>query len=880
MQKLGLNEIREKFLSFFESKGHLRLPSFPLVPQNDSSLLLINAGMAPLKPYFTGKEVPPAKRVTTCQKCIRTPDIEQVGQTARHGTFFEMLGNFSFGDYFKMDATKWAWEFATEVLEMPKDRIWVSVYNDDYEAADIWTNHVGVSKDRIVYLGKDDNFWEIGTGPCGPCSELYYDRGEEYGCGSPDCAVGCDCDRFVEFWNLVFTQFDKDENGTYNKLDHPNIDTGMGLERIACIMQGTTSIFEVDTIRKVLDAAAEIAGVKYGEDNQIDTSLRVITDHIRSTVFMTADGVLPSNEGRGYVLRRLLRRAARHGKMLGINEMFLYKLARVVADESMTAYPELDQNFAYIESVIKSEEARFDETIDQGILILNQYMEEMKQSGTKELDGEKAFKLYDTYGFPIDLTKEIMGENGFVVATKLFDDLLNEQRTKSKVARGNMDDAAWENDIFIDVEGSTVFDGYAKLKGTSNVLAIAKGSERVEEAEAGEEVTLVLDRSTFYAESGGQVGDTGIIESDDSSLKVIDTKKSNGKFLHICKVENGVVKIGDKVTTLVDKERRQSIKRNHSAVHLVQAALREVLGKHVAQAGSYVDEYRFRFDFSHYQPLTEDEILKVGMLVNKKIMEAIPVECFEEDVATAKSMGAMALFSEKYGSRVRVVKMGDFSTELCGGCHVENTGKLGLMKILSETGVSAGVRRIEGVTGYNVILQMREKSKLIDDVSSVLKTNPSDLLNRAEGIVAELKDARHEIDSLKSKLAKNSVDDILGNTEDIGGVKVVTKILDDNIDMNTMREIGDNIKNKIPNAFVVLASKIGEKVNLISMASKEAIDKGANAGAVISEIAKQLGGGGGGKPDSAQAGGKKPEKTEAVMKNVSDILKKHQEKNK
>lgn len=880
MQKLGLNEIREKFLSFFESKGHLRLPSFPLVPQNDSSLLLINAGMAPLKPYFTGKEVPPAKRVTTCQKCIRTPDIEQVGQTARHGTFFEMLGNFSFGDYFKMDATKWAWEFATEVLEMPKDRIWVSVYNDDYEAADIWTNHVGVSKDRIVYLGKDDNFWEIGTGPCGPCSELYYDRGEEYGCGSPDCAVGCDCDRFVEFWNLVFTQFDKDENGTYNKLDHPNIDTGMGLERIACIMQGTTSIFEVDTIRKVLDAAAEIAGVKYGEDNQIDTSLRVITDHIRSTVFMTADGVLPSNEGRGYVLRRLLRRAARHGKMLGINEMFLYKLARVVADESMTAYPELDQNFAYIESVIKSEEARFDETIDQGILILNQYMEEMKQSGTKELDGEKAFKLYDTYGFPIDLTKEIMGENGFVVATKLFDDLLNEQRTKSKVARGNMDDAAWENDIFIDVEGSTVFDGYAKLKGTSNVLAIAKGSERVEEAEAGEEVTLVLDRSTFYAESGGQVGDTGIIESDDASLKVIDTKKSNGKFLHVCKVENGVVKVGDKVTTLVDKERRQSIKRNHSAVHLVQAALREVLGKHVAQAGSYVDEYRFRFDFSHYQPLTEDEILKLGMLVNKKIMEAIPVECFEEDVATAKSMGAMALFSEKYGSRVRVVKMGDFSTELCGGCHVENTGKLGLMKILSETGVSAGVRRIEGVTGYNVILQMREKSKLIDDVSSVLKTNPSDLLNRAEGIVAELKDARHEIDSLKSKLAKNSVDDILGNTEDIGGVKVVTKILDDNIDMNTMREIGDNIKNKIPNAFVVLASKIGEKVNLISMASKEAIDKGANAGAVISEIAKQLGGGGGGKPDSAQAGGKKPEKTEEVMKNVSDILKKHQEKNK
>ena len=880
MKKYGVNELRKMFLDFMESKGHLVLKSFSLVPQGDKSVLLINAGMTPLKPYFTGAEKPPRTRVSTCQKCIRTGDIENVGKTARHGTFFEMLGNFSFGDYFKREAIHWSWEFLTEVVGLDASRLYPSVYLEDDEAFDIWNKEIGIPAERIFKFGKEDNFWEHGAGPCGPCSELYYDRGEEYGCGSPDCAVGCDCDRFVEFWNLVFTQFDKDENGTYNKLDHPNIDTGMGLERIACIMQGTTSIFEVDTIRKVLDAAAEIAGVKYGEDNQIDTSLRVITDHIRSTVFMTADGVLPSNEGRGYVLRRLLRRAARHGKMLGINEMFLYKLARVVADESMTAYPELDQNFAYIESVIKSEEARFDETIDQGILILNQYMEEMKQSGTKELDGEKAFKLYDTYGFPIDLTKEIMGENGFVVATKLFDDLLNEQRTKSKVARGNMDDAAWENDIFIDVEGSTVFDGYAKLKGTSNVLAIAKGSERVEEAEAGEEVTLVLDRSTFYAESGGQVGDTGIIESDDASLKVIDTKKSNGKFLHVCKVENGVVKVGDKVTTLVDKERRQSIKRNHSAVHLVQAALREVLGKHVAQAGSYVDEYRFRFDFSHYQPLTEDEILKVGMLVNKKIMEAIPVECFEEDVATAKSMGAMALFSEKYGSRVRVVKMGDFSTELCGGCHVENTGKLGLMKILSETGVSAGVRRIEGVTGYNVILQMREKSKLIDDVSSVLKTNPSDLLNRAEGIVAELKDARHEIDSLKSKLAKNSVDDILGNTEDIGGVKVVTKILDDNIDMNTMREIGDNIKNKIPNAFVVLASKIGEKVNLISMASKEAIDKGANAGAVISEIAKQLGGGGGGKPDSAQAGGKKPEKTEEVMKNVSDILKKHQEKNK
>ncbi len=880
MEKLGLNEIREKFLSFFESKGHLRLPSFPLVPQNDASLLLINAGMAPLKPYFTGKEVPPAKRVTTCQKCIRTPDIEQVGLTSRHGTFFEMLGNFSFGDYFKMDATKWAWEFITEVLEIPKDRLWVSVYEDDYEAEDIWVNHVGVSKDRIVHLGKDDNFWEIGTGPCGPCSEIYYDRGEEYGCGSPDCAVGCDCDRYVEFWNLVFTQFDKDENGTYNKLDHPNIDTGMGLERIACIMQGTTSIFEVDTIRRVLDAAAEMAGVKYGEDKHTDTSLRVITDHIRSIVFMTADGVLPSNEGRGYVLRRLLRRAARHGRLLGIKGTFLYKLARVVANESMSAYPELDANFEYIESVIKSEEERFNNTIDQGMQIIKSYIEEMKQSGISELDGERAFKLYDTYGFPIDLTREIMGENGFVVAETMFKELLNKQRATSKTARGNNDDTAWENDIFIDIKDATIFEGYQKFNGKSKLLAIAKGDERVQKAEKDDEVVIVLDRSVLYAESGGQVGDTGYINTDSASVRVKDVTKKNGKFHHHCVVQNGEISVGETVSVSVDAERRKAIMRNHSAVHLVQAALRQVLGKHVAQAGSYVDEHRFRFDFSHFQAMTIEEQLKVGTLVNDKIMECIKIDCFEEDIATARTMGAMALFSEKYGKRVRVVRMGDFSIELCGGTHAANTGNLGIMRILSESGVAAGVRRIEGTTGHNVIELCRNQSLLLYDVAKTLKTGQADLLGRAEGVMNELRDRKHEIEGLKSKLAKSSLGNALEDAEEVDGIKVVTQVLDDGVDMNTMREIGDNLKAKLPNSLIVLASKAGEKVNLISMTSKEAIEKGAHAGKVISEVAKELGGGGGGRPDSAQAGGRLPEKVEEALKNVRSILEKHIKKDK
>lgn len=872
MQKLGLNEIREKYLSFFESKGHLRLPSFPLVPQSDASLLLINAGMAPLKPYFTGKETPPSKRVTTCQKCIRTADIENVGHTARHGTFFEMLGNFSFGDYFKSEATSWAWEFVTKVLEIPTDRLWVSVYEGDEEAVEIWTKKVGVDRDRIVYMGKEDNFWEIGTGPCGPCSEIYYDRGEEYGCGKPDCKVGCDCDRYVEFWNLVFTQFDKDEDGNYNKLAHPNIDTGMGLERIACIMQGVTSIFEVDTIRKVLDSAAETAGIKYGDSEKNDVSLRVITDHIRSTVFLVSDGVLPSNEGRGYVLRRLLRRAARHGKLLGIDGTFLYKLAKVVAEESKSAYPELEDKFEYIEKVIKTEEERFAETIDQGIEILKQYIDELKQAGKTELDGDKAFKLYDTYGFPIDLTKEILEEQEMTVAEKTFEDLMTEQRERARQARGDMEGAAWEDDIFKSIEGNTVFDGYTKYEEEAEVLGISVGGERVESAKTGDEVTLVLDRTTFYAESGGQVADTGVIEGEDCKIAVTDVKKQNGKFLHKGKVLSGSVSAGDKVTAKIDAAKREAIRRNHTAVHLIQAALRKVLGNHVVQSGSYVDEKRFRFDFSHFAPMTKEELTEVGKLVNQKIFEAIDVETMEMDQKAARDMGAMALFSEKYGDVVRVVKIDDYSIELCGGCHAANTGALGLMQITSEAGVAAGVRRIEGVTGAEILSLINEKDETINKTAEILRTNPASLVSRAESVSEELKEQKHEIERLKSKLAQGATAGIADGAEEVDGIKVIAKLLDDGMDMNTMREVGDKVKESVSNALIVLASKAGGKVNLVSMATKDAVKSGAHAGRIISEVAKQLGGGGGGKPDSAQAGGKNPEKVNEALSGVKDIL--------
>ncbi len=872
MEKLGLNEIREKYLSFFESKEHLRLPSFPLVPQGDASLLLINAGMAPLKPYFLGKETPPKKRVTTCQKCIRTPDIESVGKTARHGTFFEMLGNFSFGDYFKTEVTMWAWEFITKVLEIPEDRLWVSVYEEDKETTDLWVNNVGVSPDRIVYLGKEDNFWEIGTGPCGPCSELYFDRGEEFGCGSPDCAVGCECDRFVEFWNLVFTQFDKDENGNYNRLANPNIDTGMGLERIACIMQGVTSIFEVDTIRKILDTAADMAKVEYGKDKETDVSLRVITDHIRSTVFLVSDGVLPSNEGRGYVLRRLLRRAARHGKLLGIEDAFLYKLAKTVAQESESAYPELTRNFDYIEKVIKTEEGRFAETIDQGLEILKGYMDELKASGKSELSGEQAFKLYDTYGFPIDLTIEIAKEDGFSVNEADFREKMDEQKNRARTARGDMEDAAWEEDIFAVIEGNTQFDGYEKESISAKILGIGIDGKLADSAVAGDEVILVLDKTAFYAESGGQIGDTGILENGSAVVSITDTKKKNGKFLHKGVVESGSIKVGDSIETKFDTERRLAIRRNHSAVHLLQAALKSVLGNHVAQAGSYVSEDRLRFDFSHFQAMTPEEIAEAERLVNEKVLADLTIECFEKSIDEARQMGAVALFSEKYGATVRVVKMGDYSLELCGGTHAASTGKLGLFKILSETGVAAGVRRIEAVTGLGVLKMLEEKETLIAETAQILKTSPKELSHKAEALTEELKECRREVDSLKSKMAFAAAGNLLDDAKEIGGTLVAAKLMDDNMDMNTLRETGDTLKQKQEDAVIVLASKSADKVNIIAMATAKAVAKGAHAGKIISEVAKAMGGGGGGKPESAQAGGKNPEKAEEALGLVAGIV--------
>ncbi len=872
MQKLGLNEIREKYLSFFETKEHLRLPSFPLVPQNDPSLLLINAGMAPLKPYFTGKEIPPRKRVTTCQKCIRTPDIERVGKTARHGTFFEMLGNFSFGDYFKKEVTGWAWEFITKVLEIPEDRLWVSVYEEDSEAVEIWTKLVGVNPDRIVYLGKEDNFWEIGTGPCGPCSEIYFDRGESFGCGSPDCAVGCDCDRFVEFWNLVFTQFDKDENGNYNRLEHPNIDTGMGLERIACIMQGVTSLFEVDTIKKVLNHVAKTANVKYGEDNKTDISLRVITDHIRSTVFLVSDGVLPDNEGRGYVLRRLLRRAARHGRLLGIKEPFLYRIAKTVVEESASAYPELNEKFDYIEKVIKVEEERFLKTIDQGLVILNDYITATKNDGKNILSGENVFMLYDTFGFPIDLTREIAEEVGMTVDEDGFVALMDEQKNKARKARGDMEDAGWDEDIFATIKTETVFEGYSKDEVAGNVVAIAVNGVLANSANAGDSVTIILDKTSFYAESGGQVGDVGVISSADCSIKITDTKKQNGKFLHIGMVESGKVSVNDAVVAKIDSVRRAAIKRNHSSAHLLQAALKNVLGSHVAQAGSFVSEDRVRFDFSHFSAMTSDEIANVEKIVNEHILSAIPVETLVLNIEEARKMGATALFGEKYGETVRVVKMGDFSTEFCGGCHVDNTGNIGLLKIVSESGVAAGVRRIEGVTGFGVLKQLADSELVISNISEIVKANPAEVEKKVSALVEENKGLKRELESLKDRMANSSIGTLVNEAEVVNGIKVIAHRLDDGLDMNALRNAGDNLKQKLDCAVIVLASAANGKVNLISMATPEAIKLGAHAGNIIREVAKITGGGGGGKPDSAQAGGKDAEKISEALSLVKTLL--------
>ncbi|HBM74497.1 MAG TPA: alanine--tRNA ligase [Clostridiaceae bacterium] len=873
MEYMGLNEIRQKFLDFFESKGHLVLPSFSLVPKNDKSLLLINAGMAPLKPYFTGQEMPPRRRVTTCQKCIRTGDIENVGKTARHATFFEMLGNFSFGDYFKEEVIPWAWEFTTEVLKLPKDRLWVTIYENDDEAFDIWNKKVKVPSNRIVRMGKEDNFWEIGQGPCGPCSEIYFDRGPDKGCGRPDCKIGCECDRFMEFWNLVFTQFDKDAKGNYNKLSRPNIDTGMGLERMAVIMQGVDSIFEVDTIKNILEKVCEVSNTEYGKDPKTDMSIRLITDHIRSVTFMVSDGIMPSNEGRGYVLRRLLRRAARNGKLLGIKGSFLYNLCDVVIENSMGAYPELVEKKEYIKKVIKLEEERFDETIDQGIGILDDYIKELKGEDKNMLSGDKAFKLYDTYGFPIELTVEMMGEHNIDVDMEGFGCEMEEQKLRARSARGETNYMGNDIGVYatLPAEITTTFSGYESTDGNGKVLVIVKGGDIVESAEAGSSVSVILDNTTFYSEMGGQVGDTGIIESSSFKMEVDDCKKTpNGKVIHIGKVLKGTISQGDAAQTHVDYKRRIDIARNHTATHLLHGALRKILGTHVEQAGSFVSPDRLRFDFTHFEALTAEELKRVENLVNTKIMESLEVTTIETSLKKARNMGAMALFGEKYGSVVRVVSIGDFSKELCGGTHVSNSSRIGMFKLVSESGVAAGIRRIEAVTGYGALKYVDELEASLKEAAEILKIPIKDIVKKVDAMSAEVKEKEKEIEALKLKLVSNVTDGITNSAKDIKGIKVVTAKVD--MDVDSMRELGDKLRDKLGKSLVVLASSRGGKVVFISMASKDAVSSGVHCGNLIRQVAKIANGSGGGKPDMAQAGGKEVQKIEDALDSAYAIV--------
>lgn len=876
MKALGLNEIREKYLAFFETKGHLRLKSFPLVPINDKSLLLINSGMAPMKPYFTGDEIPPRKRVTTCQKCIRTPDIDNVGKTARHGTFFEMMGNFSFGDYFKHEVIPWAWEFCTDVMEMDPEKIYVTIYLDDDEAHDIWHDVIGVPEERIVRLGKEDNFWEHGLGPCGPCSELHYDRGEEYGCGSPDCGPGCECDRYVEFWNLVFTQFDKDEEGNYNPLDHPNIDTGMGLERLATIMQGVDNIFEIDTISHILNYICEKAGVKYGEDPKKDISIRVITDHIRSVTFMIADGVMPSNEGRGYVLRRLLRRAVRHGKLLGMEELFLYDIVKEVVAVSAGAYPELAEKQDYIQKLIKIEEERFKETIDQGLNLLEKELNTLVEKEATIFPGKDAFKLYDTYGFPFDLTKEIVEERGLKISEEGFHEAMKEQKERARKARAESDLAVWADDPFnpLGPDALVEFVGYNEWESEGKVIGlIDNDNELTERVSEGEDVLVLLDRTSFYAESGGQVGDKGQIINGDNVIEVNDCKKGSlGRHIHYGKVVSGSFKVGDTVTTKIDAELRAATQRNHTSTHLLQKALKQVLGDHVEQAGSFVSPDRLRFDFNHFQPMTAEEKRQVEEIVNKAILSAMDVSIFETGIDEARAMGAMALFGEKYGEVVRVVKVGDFSIELCGGCHLNNSSQVGLFKILSETGIAAGIRRIEAATGMNAVRHVEQMDDTLADVSGVLKTTPEHLLEKVNEVTEQSKQKDKLIAELKHKFAGNMIDDICAQAFEVADTKAIVAGVED-VDMDELRNISDMLKDKLGSGVVVLGTRASDKVNFIATATKDVVGKGFHAGKLIKEVAAVAGGGGGGRPDMAQAGGKKPEMMDAALEKAKEIIK-------
>lgn len=871
MEWTSLNDLREKYLSFFESKGHLRLPSFSLVPNGDKSLLLINSGMAPMKKYFTGEVTPPRKRVTTCQKCIRTPDIESVGKTDRHGTFFEMLGNFSFGDYFKKEATAWAWEFCTQVLEMPADKLYVTIYENDDEAFEIWTKQNGVDPSHIVRLGKADNFWEHGSGPCGPCSEIYFDRGEKYGCGSPDCGPGCECDRFTEFWNNVFTQFDNDGNGNYTPLDHPNIDTGMGLERLACILQGVDNIFEVDTVQNIMKKISEIAGVKYHEDDKQDVSLRVITDHVRSATFMIGDGVIPSNNGRGYVLRRLIRRACRHGRILGVNEPFLYKVCKTVINENRTAYPELADKEELITRVILAEEESFGKTIDAGLALLDEYIENTQ--GTV-FSGDDAFKLNDTYGFPLDLTKDVLEEKGMTVDEDRFNELLAEQKATARAARKDAGADAWKGEsVKIDAD-KTEFAGYTDFNCEAKVQAIVNADgELVDMLGAGEQGTVVLDKTPFYALSGGQVGDSGVIKNGENEFAVMDTtKNADSIYLHKGTVSKGVISVGDSVSAEIDADRRKAIMRNHTAAHLLQAALRQVLGTHVEQAGQLVNENEVRFDFTHFNPMTEEEIARVEHIVNEFILGAQTVTMQEMPIEEAKKMGAMMLFGEKYGDIVRVVKAGDFSTEFCGGTHVSNSGQLGLFKIISESSVAAGVRRITAFTGFGVLDYLDRNENVVKFTASALKSAENEVEDRVSAVIAENKEKDKEIQKLNAELTRLKSADMFSKPVDVDGLELyVAKV--EGTTPDALRSMGDDIKAKGDNVVALIAGVNGEKANLVAVCGKNAIAKGVKAGDLVREIAKLAGGGGGGRPDSAMAGAKDLSKLDNAISAVEATVK-------
>ena len=871
MQYRGLNELREMYLKFFETKGHLRLPSFSLIPQNDPSLLLINSGMAPMKPYFTGEQEPPRHRVTTCQKCIRTGDIENVGKTARHGTFFEMLGNFSFGDYFKKEAIAWSWEFLTspEWVGIDPDRLYPSIYVDDDEAFEIWNKDIGIPAERIFRFGKEDNFWEHGSGPCGPCSEIYYDRGPEYGCGKPGCTVGCDCDRYMEVWNNVFSQFDNDGHGNYTELKQKNIDTGMGLERLACVVQGVGSLFDVDTVRNITNKVSEIAGKHYGDSEKTDISLRVITDHIRSTVMMICDGVIPSNEGRGYVLRRLLRRAARHGKLLGIDRLFLSEVATTVIQESGGAYPELVEKQKYIHKVIENEEASFNKTIDSGLSILN---ERIAAANGKELPAADAFQLYDTYGFPIDLTLEILEEQGMTTNREEFDRLMNEQRKRAREDRKKMGDLGWQSeDLGLDKSIKTRFDGYETLGEDAKVLAIVNEGEPSGAAAQGEKITVVLDHTPFYAEMGGQIGDHGVLVGKNGVVTVSDVQKTkDGKYMHIGVVTEGEISVEDEVEAKVDAEYRQAICRAHTSTHLLQKALRKVLGDHVEQAGSYTANDHIRFDFTHFAALTSEELAQVENLVNEAILAGSPVITEEMSIDEAKKKGAMALFGEKYGAVVRVVQAGD-SVELCGGTHLDNTAKAGMFKIISEASVAAGVRRIEAITGKAVLDFINERQHILNETAAALKTSPNELAAKVEQTMADLRTMSKKVEKLNGKIASMQMVDLFNVSRDVKGVNVVATKLED-ATADVLRTMGDGIKEKAPNMVAVLSSVNGEKVNLLCVCGPEAVKKGAHAGKIIKEVAKIVGGGGGGRPDSATAGGKNPAKLEEALESVNNIV--------